>query len=215
MLDPEIISHNICTQGYHLIDQFIAPEHFRALILYCQNLHQQGEFRNARIGHKLQAHNNQAIRTDEICWLEEQTTEPSVQAYLKQTNELACLLNRTLFLGLAEFETHFAVYQPGTYYKKHVDQFATQKTRKISCVYYLNEHWQEDFGGELILYSKEDQFLQKIMPRGNRFICFNSELPHEVCLTHRTRYSLTGWMKTAPTPMPFVAHMNPVLIQET
>ncbi|CAM2823660.1 2OG-Fe(II) oxygenase [Legionella worsleiensis] len=199
MLDPELISHNISVQGYHLIDEFIAPEHYKALIAYCENLQQQGLFRNARIGHTNETHHNNAIRTDAICWLEEQTIEPCVQTYLKRTNELACLLNRTLFLGLTEFETHFAVYQPGTYYKKHIDQFATKKTRKISCVYYLNEAWQEEFGGELILYSKENHILQKVSPKGNRFICFDSELPHEVCLTHHTRYSITGWMKTAPT----------------
>jgi SM-20-related protein len=215
LLDPELISHNISVQGYHLIDEFLTQDHYQALIRYAQNLHQQGVFRSARIGQKVQAHHNNAIRTDEICWLEEESTERSVQAYLKQTNELASKLNRTLFLGLTEFETHFAVYQPGAYYKKHVDQFATNKTRKISCVYYLNELWQEDFGGELILYSKEDQPLQKVYPKGNRFICFNSELPHEVCLTHHTRYSITGWMKTASTSVPFITNLNPILIQET
>ncbi|MBI2785834.1 MAG: 2OG-Fe(II) oxygenase, partial [Legionella longbeachae] len=76
------------------------------------------------------------------------------------------------------------------------DQFASQKTRKISCVYYLNSNWQLEFGGELKIYDEEGQLLQNVLPIENRFICFSSELPHEVCLTHQPRYSITGWMKT-------------------
>jgi SM-20-related protein len=91
---------------------------------------------------------------------------------------------------------HFAVYAPGSFYKRHVDQFATTKTRKISCVYYLNEKWLEEYQGELTLYDKENNLLQNVLPIGNRLICFNSELPHEVNPTLQTRYSITTWMKT-------------------
>ena len=42
----------------------------------------------------------------------------------------------------------------------------------------------------------QDELIQDITPCGNRFICFKSELPHEVCLTLQTRYSIAGWMKT-------------------
>lgn len=214
MLDPELISHHLCSQGYHIIDGFMDTEHYQSLISCAQIMHQEGLFRSAKIGMKVQAHLNNAIRTDEICWIEEESTDVSILAFLKQTNDLANILNQTLFLGLSEFETHFAVYQPGAFYKKHIDQFASQKTRKISCVYYLNENWQEEFGGELNLYTIEDQPLQKIYPKGNRFICFNSELPHEVCLTHQTRYSITGWMKTTANSLPFSTRANQRLVHE-
>ncbi|WP_298623744.1 2OG-Fe(II) oxygenase [uncultured Legionella sp.] len=214
MLDPELISHHLCTQGFHIIDGFLDVEHYQALIARSQLMHEEGLFRSAKIGMKVQAHQNNAIRTDEICWIEEETTDASIHAFLKQTNALANILNRNLFLGLAEFETHFAVYKPGAYYKKHIDQFASKKTRKISCVYYLNEHWQEEFGGALNLYTTEDQLLQKVYPKSNRFICFNSELPHEVCLTHQTRYSITGWMKTAPPSGSFSTSTNQQLVHE-
>ena len=51
-------------------------------------------------------------------------------------------------------------------------------------------------GGQLNLYNQQDELIRAVFPEGNRFICFNSELPHEVALTHQTRYSITGWMKT-------------------
>lgn len=196
MINSEQLTHNLCTHGFHVIDDFLALDHCRALRRLSNEMHHQGLFNNAKIGPTIQAQQNNTIRTDTICWLEEDSTDPAVQAYLKATINLALALNRTLFLSLAEFETHFAVYQPGTFYKKHIDQFATKKTRKVSCVYYLNEHWQADFGGELKLYNQADQLIETIQPIENRFICFNSELPHEVCVTHHPRYSIAGWMKT-------------------
>jgi SM-20-related protein len=195
LLDSELITHDLYTQGYHIIDNFLAKEHCESLHHLAQKMYNKGLFRSAKIGLKIASQSNPTIRTDEIFWMDEQSRNYSIQAYLKQTNALASLLNQTLFLCLSDFETHFAAYQPGTFYKKHCDQFANQKTRKISCVYYLNPHWEEDFGGELKIY-KEEQLIQTVWPQGNRFICFNSELVHEVCLTHHVRYSIAGWLKT-------------------
>lgn len=198
MIDPELITYNLCTHGFHIIDDFLASVHYQSLRKKAEKMHQKGLFKSAKIGLKVTAQQNNTIRTDEICWIDEESDDPAVQAYLIQTNNVANIFNESLFLGLIEFETHFAAYQAGSFYKKHIDQFATTKTRKISCVYYLNNDWQEAFGGELKLYNKEEQLIKNVFPEGNRFICFNSELLHEVCLTHQPRYSITGWMKTRP-----------------
>ncbi|MCW8470992.1 2OG-Fe(II) oxygenase [Fluoribacter gormanii] len=196
MIDSEQLIHNLCNQGFCIIDDFLEQSQCQSLRETARELYEEGLFRGAKIGLKLESHKNDLIRTDEIFWLEGNETNPAIQIFLGQIKELAQILNQSLFLGLHEFETHFAAYQPGTYYKKHVDQFAAQRTRKISCVYYLNEHWNAEFGGELQLYNTEDQLIESVLPLGNRFICFNSELPHEVCVTHQPRYSITGWMKT-------------------
>lgn len=132
-----------------------------------------------------------------IYWIDDGESTPILlQVYLSKTQQVAQLLNQSLFLGLFEFKTHFAIYQPGTYYKKHIDEFATTKDRKISFVYYLNQNWTDEMGGQLNLYNQQDELIRAVFPEGNRFICFNSELPHEAALTHQTRYSITGWMKT-------------------
>ncbi len=196
LIDNDLITNNLCTYGFHIIDDFLELHHYQSLRKVAKEMHNNGFFKSAKIGPIVNAQHNNTIRTDEICWLDECSAEPAIHAYLKQTTHVANILNQSLFLGLIEFETHFAAYQPGSFYKKHIDQFASKKTRKISCVYYLNEDWQDGFGGELKLYNKEDQLIQTVSPLPNRFICFNSELPHEVCLTHRSRYSITGWMKT-------------------
>lgn len=195
LLDPELITDNLCTHGFHIMDNFLDLHHCQSLRKIAKTMHHNGLFKNAKIGLQIKAQHNNAIRTDEICWLDEDSVEPAVHTYLKQVNHVANILNQSLFLSLTEFETHFAAYQPGSFYKKHIDQFATTKTRKISCVYYLNEDWNDAFGGELKLYNKENQLIQNVPPLENRFICFNSELPHEVCLTHQPRYSIAGWMK--------------------
>lgn len=196
MIDNDLLTNNLCTSGFHIIDDFLESHHCQSLRRIAKEMHQNGLFKSAKVGSIVHAQHNNTIRTDEICWVDEDSVEPAVHAYLEQTLHIANILNQSLFLGLIEFETHFAAYQPGSFYKKHIDQFATKKTRKISCVYYLNEDWQEEFGGELKLYNKEDQLIQNVSPLPNRFICFNSELPHEVSVTNHPRYSITGWMKT-------------------
>lgn len=196
--NTELFIHNFCNQGFHLIDNFLLPKHYLSLCSIIKELYEHGLFRNAKIGLNTNAHHNDAIRTDEILWLENHDNAPTIQTFLKQIHELGQLLNQNLFLGLHELETHFARYQPGTYYKKHSDQFTTQKTRKVSFVYYLNPNWHTEYGGELKLYNLNDELIQCVWPQGNRLICFNSELPHEVSMTHQVRYSITGWMKTRP-----------------
>ncbi|KTD05896.1 2OG-Fe(II) oxygenase [Legionella gratiana] len=196
MIDSELLIHNLCTQGFHIIEDFLEFNQCQLIQEKAHEMYTQGLFRGAKIGLNLDSQNNKTIRADEIFWLDEYEENPAIQNYLKRIQQLAQLLNQELFLGLHEFETHLAAYQPGSYYKKHIDQFAMKKNRKISCVYYLNKDWRPELGGELKLYNQEEQLIQVILPQENRFICFSSELPHEVCQTHRPRYSIAGWLKT-------------------
>lgn len=195
-MNSEPLTYDLCNQGFHIIDGWLTAEQCQTLRSAAEELYSQGLFRSAKIGRHVESHENNTIRTDAILWLEQNETNPAIQIFLEKIQQILQLLNQSLFLGLNEFETHFANYQPGTYYKKHIDQFATQKTRKISFVYYLNKDWQDEYGGELKLYDLDERLIQNIMPLENRLICFNSTLPHEVAITHQPRYSITGWMKT-------------------
>lgn len=195
-MNYELLIHDLCNHGFHVNDGLLALEQCQQLRTLAEALYEQGHFRSAKIGRHIEEQQNELIRADKILWLENNETQPQLQFFLTQIQQLTQHLNQELFLGLNEFETHFANYQPGTYYKKHIDQFALQKTRKISFVYYLNQGWREEYGGALRLYNQEEQLIQEVLPQENRFICFNSELPHEVLLTHQPRYSITGWMKT-------------------
>ena len=189
------ISDNLYTQGFHIQDGFLSKEHYTAIREVLESLHQEGSFRPAKIGKNLNKKHNETIRGDHIYWLDQEEATPPINGYFSKIDELRELLNQTLFLGLVDVEAHFAIYQPNQFYKKHVDQFLTQQDRRISCVYYLNEDWQEQDGGELRLYDTNDRLLQTILPQGNRLVSFNSNLPHEVCTAYRTRYSIAAWLK--------------------
>lgn len=191
----ETLAEHIYQHGYAVIDDFLDTTHYVQLQKTLKHKLSAGLFQPAKIGKQQQANRNQSIRTDEIIWLDPNSTETSIQTYLSAVSNIQLELNRSLFMGLMTFETHFAVYPPGSFYKKHVDQFIENNDRRISCVYYLNSHWESAYGGALSLYDKQDQLLASILPIGNRFVCFNSELPHEVCITQQFRYSITGWMK--------------------
>ncbi len=189
------IDDALCDQGFHIIDDFLDEHHYQNLRAVILSMHNQAQFKSAKIGHARDAINETRIRNDQIYWLDEQTDDPSINAYFNAINKTAKILNRSLFLGLVDFEAHFSAYKPGSFYKKHIDQFSTTKERRISCVYYLNDEWQPNFGGELTLYNKQGIPLPGLLPHGNRFICFNSDIPHEVQITHRMRYSIAGWFK--------------------
>ncbi|MBA2711655.1 MAG: 2OG-Fe(II) oxygenase [Tatlockia sp.] len=190
------ITEEIYSKGYHIIDNFLDSSSFAKLRARAEQIHSKGYFKDAKIGNLSSKNQQPAIRNDRIFWLDEQTDDEAQTLYFQKIRALAKSLNQSLFLGLIDFESHFSIYNPGSFYKMHVDQFKTAQDRKISCVYYLNQNWQESFAGHLKLYNKDKELLAKVLPEANRFICFNSELPHEVCTTFATRYSIAGWMKT-------------------
>ncbi len=193
-----MLADELYSQGFHIIDDFLDESIFHSLRELAETSFNKDKFQDARIGSGSRSSHHSEIRNDKILWLDEQNAEEPLSQYFCKINSLRQILNQSLFLGLADFETHFARYQPGSFYKKHVDQFAHSKDRRISCVYYLNNLWQKSFGGELNLYDCQNNLLASVLPQANRFICFSSDLPHEVSITQEIRYSLAGWMKTRP-----------------
>ncbi|CAE8620877.1 unnamed protein product [Polarella glacialis] len=90
-----------------------------------------------------------------------------------------------------------AVYPGATRgrYLRHVDdgRFAV-----LTCLFYLNEGWEESDGGHLRLYmpgrSSKD-IKADILPVANRLVLFwsNEDNPHEVLSTLRDRFAMTVW----------------------
>ena len=192
------LADDLCSTGFHIIDNFLQPTSYHALREALETTYQQGSFKPAKIGQKQEKADNTAIRGDQIFWLDKPSSNHAINEFFTHIDMLCATLNHSLFLGLIDYEAHFAIYQPNNFYKKHIDQFSTKKDRRISCVYYLNDDWQPAFGGELNLYDPQDQLLSSIMPIANRFVCFNSDLPHEVCTAYQTRYSIATWLKIRP-----------------
>jgi SM-20-related protein len=174
---------------------FLSPARVTALRREAEALRGIGRFHPAGIGHVAERRSD--IRGDDIYWVEEQA--PLAQAL--QREELAQLreaINSTLYLGLHDFEGHYAAYPTGAGYARHVDRFRGDDRRVLSVVLYLNEHWDTEDGGDLCLYDGETaaEPAARISPQGGTLICFLSEhVPHEVLPTRRMRWSLSGWFR--------------------
>lgn len=153
-----------------------------------------GRFAGAGVGRELDRTVNQFVRTDAICWI---TGESGAgEAWLGWAERLRAHLNRELLLGLFSFESHFAHYRPGDFYRKHSDAFRGEANRVLSLVAYLNPAWSAGDGGELLMYLDGEGGTLKVTPALGTLVVFLSEdFPHEVLPARRDRYSIAGWYR--------------------
>ena len=158
-------------------------------------LHQGDQLTAAGIGRGREHQLARRVRGDFTHWLD--GTSLIQQEFLALMRELKTELNRELFLGLFEYESHYAFYPPGAFYQKHLDAFRGRSNRVVTTVLYLNPDWQPGDAGEMRLYDpRTDQPLMDIPPRLGTLVCFLSEaLPHEVLTTHKNRASIAGWFR--------------------
>ena len=196
----EPLIDGIVTDGYGVMDDFLLPVEVVALGTCLRNRREAGQFRVAGIGNQ-QVSVEKAIRGDEILWIDEATATPEERGFLQRIGELVQYVNQTCYLGLRDYEFHYALYPTGTFYKRHLDRFRSDSRRKLSVICYLNADWQETDGGQLVLYLPESDGSERqvtVAPIGGRLVCFDSgQLEHEVFPATRERLSVTGWLKTA------------------
>lgn len=184
----------LVNQGYCILDDALPSSLVRALQQEARGLSQEA-YHLAGTGRDAQHHLDTRVRSDRIHWLERDT--PAASRYLDFAEVLREGMNSRLFLGLFDYECHYACYQAGAFYGRHRDAFAGARSRIVSSVLYLNPEWQPDWGGELLLYDDRDgTLLRRVQPVLNRFVLFLSErFPHEVLSATHDRYSLAGWFR--------------------
>lgn len=192
------IARQLERNGYVVVPGALAPELIDRLFLDLKAM-QAAEFKPAGIGRQEDFQLNRFVRTDSICWLRG-ATEAS-RAFLDWTEQLRVGLNRRLFLGLFDYECHYASYPTGAFYKKHLDAFKGRSNRVLSTVFYLNPQWQPADGGELVIYDQSGESeLERILPEYGKLVIFLSEeFPHEVLPARRERYSIAGWFRVNNT----------------
>tara|TARA_R110001592_G_C13159288_1_gene748769 strand:+ start:1640 stop:2329 length:690 start_codon:yes stop_codon:yes gene_type:complete len=196
----ELISNDIIEKGYS-IRPYALPKNLTNLLLQHIIALPEENFKRAGIGRAKDHVINDFIRTDEISWITS-NSEASC-AWIKWTESLQSFLNRRLFLGLFSFESHFAHYAKGDFYKKHKDAFTGEGNRVLSVVVYLNPNWSVDDGGELVIYDKNlptslviDNTKVTVIPSFGTIVVFLSEeFIHEVLPAKRDRYSIAGWFR--------------------
>ncbi|WP_240615473.1 2OG-Fe(II) oxygenase [Alteromonas facilis] len=190
----EAIACDLESQGYS-IRPGAMPDDIAHMLLECQQSLNQSEYNDAGIGRRDDYLKNDFVRTDEICWIT--GGSEAGRRWLDWASDLQQYLNRRLFLGLFSFESHFAHYAPGHYYKRHYDAFRGEMNRVLSLVAYLNPGWALNEGGELVLYENdEDKTGTKVVPLFGTVVVFLSEsFPHEVLPASRDRHSIAGWYR--------------------
>ena len=146
---------------------------------------------------------DRSVRRDRIAWLNGQTL--AQQRLFAVLDEIRVGLNRRLFLGLQRFEAHYASYQPGDFYRRHLDSFRGRASRVVSLVLYLNDNWHVGDGGELRVFNREspDEVCGMVTPAsGHAVIFLSEEVPHEVLPALRKRHSIACWFRQDVVPVP-------------
>ncbi|WP_106478776.1 2OG-Fe(II) oxygenase [Phytohalomonas tamaricis] len=182
--------------GFAITEHFLDAELVDALREELFSLERNAALDNAGIGRGNEHQLRRDIRGDAIRWLDQESL--AQRRYLAVMDDVREAINRGLYMGLFEFEAHFAHYPPGTFYKKHLDSFRGRANRVISSVLYLNRDWPADGGGEMALYASDDDSceLGRVIPEAGTFVCFLSDtIPHEVLPTRLPRASIAGWFR--------------------
>ncbi|MEO4046822.1 2OG-Fe(II) oxygenase [Pseudomonas sp. CAU 1711] len=190
---PQIIDE-LATRGWARLDDFLPLPLTRELAEECRKRAQTGALSPAGVGRGQALAVREGIRGDRIQWLEA-GQDAACDRYLAAMDELRQALNRAFYLGLEDYESHFALYPPGAFYRKHVDRFRDDDRRTVSAVFYLNDDWRAEQGGVLRLYPRDGGELDVLPAAGTLVLFMSAELPHEVLPATRERLSLTGWFR--------------------
>ncbi len=190
------ITDELAGTGFSICHDFVSPSEAETLRNDLLALSTAGYFRRAGVGHGSKYEILDSIRRDETHWIDRQSSNATQASLWARLDDLKTMFNRALFLGLDQFEGHYAVYQQGGFYQRHRDSFddsdVEKKTRVVSVVLYLNENWRPIDGGQLRLYS-EDSFTD-VQPTSGTLVCFMSrEAEHEVLPCTAQRLSFAGW----------------------
>lgn len=195
----EEIMNAVGRNGWAAVPGCLADTDSLRLMQECEAACENGDFRRAGVGRGNALEIREDIRRDQVMWLQPGDESVEQKIYLSWLEALRLALNQRYFLGLFEFEGHFAIYPQGAFYKPHLDRHAGTSDRIVTVILYLNPHWQPGDGGELKLWTtvgdKSGPF-ELIEPRLGTVVCFLAgDFWHEVLPAKKTRMSITGWFR--------------------
>jgi SM-20-related protein len=194
---PPHMADGLAEHGWSQHNVFLSPELTLELAAECRVLADSGALNPAGIGKGAAQLLRADIRGDRILWLQAGQS-PACDRYLQIMENLRMTLNRELYLGLDEYESHFAFYAPGAGYQAHLDRFRDDDCRTVSVVIYLNQDWLPEQGGALRLHPL-GKCTEDIAPLGSRLVLFlSADMLHEVLPATRDRMSLAGWFRRRP-----------------
>jgi SM-20-related protein len=195
-MDIAKIAQELEHTGYIVLAKPLVDKLLADLFVRCHD-DDPARFHAAEVGRGVAKKRIGAIRSDVINWLD--AGNSTDQAFLVCMEELRLGLNAALYLGLFDYECHYAIYGEGDGYAKHSDVLQGKKNRVLTTVLYLNEDWQASDGGELVVFEATGKsVIATVNPTFGTMIIFLSEsFPHEVLLSHNTRRSIAGWFRVS------------------
>lgn len=195
----DVLTRSLKSQGWCVLDDVFSSELVDALVIEVNEL-PDDMMQQAGIGRKSDHQVKLDVRQDCIMWID--GTTPARRNFLVAMEALKVTLNRTLLLGLFDYEAHFARYHERGFYDKHFDAFVGRGNRVLSTVLYLNEVWDVSNGGELVMFDELDveKQIANILPIKGRFVVFLSEsFAHQVNPSNACRHSIAGWFRVNAT----------------
>lgn len=189
------VESGLAQDGFCIVRNALAPEYCARVRVEIAELAEAGKIQLAKIGkgpfHQLDAE----IRGDRTHWFDPLHLSPVQKELWDFLEGLRTRLNAALFLGLWDLEGHYAVYEKGKFYRKHLDRFQNDSKRTLSAVAFFNPDWRESEGG--LLRMETPNGVVEVLPEAGTFVFFLSDrIPHEVTETFRERLSFAGWFKT-------------------
>ena len=197
-MNVEAIAEQLQKVGYIVLEKPLLKKLSSRLLVRCHD-HDDDRFHAAQIGRGSGKQQAGALRGDTISWLDNANlTDCAYHAWME---ELRIGLNEALYLGLFDYESHYAIYGAGAGYARHSDVLRGTRNRIVSTVLYLNTDWQTNDGGELILFEPIGAaVIAPINPTFGKMVIFLSEsFPHEVLAARNTRRSIAGWFRVRET----------------
>lgn len=134
--------------GYIVLENALDAGLLEGLLSRCQD-DGSARFVASHVGRGAAKQQIETLRGDVISWIEPGDTIDT--AFLECMETLRRELNARLFLGMFDYESHYAIYSNGYGYAKHSDVLQGKKNRILTTVLYLNKDWQPENGGELVV----------------------------------------------------------------
>jgi len=189
ILIESFIKDNVGIDNHFISDEL--SQHLKQNLLQLMN---QNKLKEAGTGNNLLVSHDKTVRSDLIYWLDRSHDNEYENDFFDQIDDFIKYLNRSCFAGINGYEFHYSLYEIGSFYQKHLDQFNNNPSRKYSMISYLNDDWHESDGGQLMIYQNYNN--KKVSPTQGKTVFFKSnELQHEVLVTQKQRMSITGWLK--------------------
>lgn len=190
----DVIVNALRGDGWLALPEFLPLPWCNDLLADCQA--RRAEFAAAAVGRGSDRQQLIDQRRDTTLWLSADVTIQRV--YLEAMDSLRSEINRRLFLGLRDYEAHYAHYAPGAFYRRHRDAFVQTSVaseapqRVLTSVIYLST----SAAGELALWNDEHEFARIAPVAGTAAFFLSAEFPHEVLPAQSDRYSISGWFRT-------------------